>query len=519
VTSARLIVATVFDGLASLPDTSVDLVVTSPPYIALRSYLPADHPTKAKEIGSEPTPAAFIDTMLDVVEALDRVLAPHGSICIELGDTYSGSAAKGFDYDDERQARGLAPMCQSEGKDGTAAYGGGSNRVGVESFAGGFTGRRGHGVGGGSGWPLAKSLCMVPELFRVALAYGVNPLTGRETPPWRCRNVVRHFRPNPPVGALGTKFRPATSDWIIATKSATRWFDLDSCRTPVKEHTAKYDGGTRPHYGERGGQGTVVEMAQGAKSNPGGAPPLDWWADDDLEWRDATGFIESTFPYSGAHFATFSPKVVARLIQPQCPQRVCRTCGEPSQRIVDVEYEPHAAGRVEEAKGVRGGFGASGEHAQHMANGRATRVVSTLGWTDCGHHPELWSGDWRSVLARIAQARRERSQLAKKPKSKRTAEETATIVALDEEVAAALESLAAMYAGRIDGRHDGNDWRPGLVLDPFAGSGTTLQVATGHGREAVGIDLDSRNADLARERVGMFLTVEHLALREEAPLA
>jgi site-specific DNA-methyltransferase (adenine-specific) len=46
------------------------------------------------------------------------------------------------------------------------------------------------------------------------------------------------------------------------------------------------------------------------------------------------------------------------------------------------------------------------------------------------------------------------------------------------------------------------------VLDPFAGSGTTLAVATGHGRDAIGIDLDARNADLARERVGMFLTVE-----------
>ena len=50
-------------------------------------------------------------------------------------------------------------------------------------------------------------------------------------------------------------------------------------------------------------------------------------------------------------------------------------------------------------------------------------------------------------------------------------------------------------------------YRPGLVLDPFAGSGTTLAVATGHGRDAIGIDLDHRNADLAQQRVGMFLTV------------
>ena len=54
----------------------------------------------------------------------------------------------------------------------------------------------------------------------------------------------------------------------------------------------------------------------------------------------------------------------------------------------------------------------------------------------------------------------------------------------------------------------GDNWRPGVVLDPFAGSGTTLMVATGNGRDAIGIDLDDRNADLAQARCGMFLTVE-----------
>lgn len=54
----------------------------------------------------------------------------------------------------------------------------------------------------------------------------------------------------------------------------------------------------------------------------------------------------------------------------------------------------------------------------------------------------------------------------------------------------------------------------GTILDPFAGSGTTLAVATGHGRDAIGVDLDARNADLARERVGMFLEVEHFAATE-----
>jgi hypothetical protein len=48
-------------------------------------------------------------------------------------------------------------------------------------------------------------------------------------------------------------------------------------------------------------------------------------------------------------------------------------------------------------------------------------------------------------------------------------------------------------------------WRNGTVLDPFAGSGTTLEVATGLGLDAIGIDLDERNHQLAIQRVGMFL--------------
>jgi len=50
-----------------------------------------------------------------------------------------------------------------------------------------------------------------------------------------------------------------------------------------------------------------------------------------------------------------------------------------------------------------------------------------------------------------------------------------------------------------------NAWRNGLVLDPFGGSGTTGLVATGNGRDALLIDIDERNVDLARDRIGMFL--------------
>ena len=51
VSQARYIVGDVFDVMATMPDGSVDLMLTSPPFLALRSYLPGDHPDKARRSG------------------------------------------------------------------------------------------------------------------------------------------------------------------------------------------------------------------------------------------------------------------------------------------------------------------------------------------------------------------------------------------------------------------------------------------------------------------------------------
>ena len=50
-----------------------------------------------------------------------------------------------------------------------------------------------------------------------------------------------------------------------------------------------------------------------------------------------------------------------------------------------------------------------------------------------------------------------------------------------------------------------NDYRPGVVLDPFGGTGTTAREALARGRSGVLIDIDKRNFDLARQRVGFWL--------------
>ncbi len=333
--TARFLVGDVFEQLATLEDGSVDLVLSSPPFLALRSYLPADHVDKGKEIGSESTPGEFLDTILDVVEECARVMTPHGSLVFEFGDTYHGARGYGSEYGNEgaygersaerwREARVDKSFAKKDDPD----------------------------------WPMSKSLCMIPESFAWALAYGRNPFTGRETEPWRVRNFCPWVRPNPPVGALGDKFRPGTSYLTVACKARDRWFDLDAVRVPYAENTINNGKVMREGIA---GNGPKSKHDNGGhlperKLTHAGAPPLDW-------------FNIPTQPYAGSHYATWPSKLVLPFVMSMCPPG-------------------------------------------------------------------------------------------------------------------------------------------GTVLDPFAGSGTTLAVATGCGRNAIGIDLDSRNLELARARIGMFLVEE-----------
>ena len=90
-----------------LADNSVDLVVTSPPYFALRSYQDGgEH--YAGQIGDEPTPAEFVAALLEVTAECVRVLKPSGSLWVNLGDKYV-SDNRGSGYSEKRKESKWAP--------------------------------------------------------------------------------------------------------------------------------------------------------------------------------------------------------------------------------------------------------------------------------------------------------------------------------------------------------------------------------------------------------------------------
>lgn len=75
-------------GLRSLPDSSIDCCITSPPYYAMRDY-EADG-----QIGLERSPDEYILRLVDVFAEVYRVLKPQGVMWVVIGDSYCG-AGKG----------------------------------------------------------------------------------------------------------------------------------------------------------------------------------------------------------------------------------------------------------------------------------------------------------------------------------------------------------------------------------------------------------------------------------------
>lgn len=81
----RILTGDAIEQLKTLPDRSVQCVVTSPPYYALRDYgVPG-------QIGLEDTPQEYVARLVEVFREVRRVLRDDGTVFLNLGDSYAAN--------------------------------------------------------------------------------------------------------------------------------------------------------------------------------------------------------------------------------------------------------------------------------------------------------------------------------------------------------------------------------------------------------------------------------------------
>jgi DNA modification methylase len=190
VVSVRILTGDCRDVLGTLPDGAFNACVTSPPYFGLRSYLPADHPDKAREIGCEPTPDAYVETMVGVFREVRRLLRDDGVAWINIGDSFAGHNVGAFRPGNE------------------VKNGGASNKNGVGKISG----------------LKPKDLIGIPWMLAFAL----------RSDGWWLRGDHVWGKPNGMPES--TKDRPTRSHEYVflLSKSERYWFDAEAVRTAPK---------------------------------------------------------------------------------------------------------------------------------------------------------------------------------------------------------------------------------------------------------------------------------------------
>lgn len=372
--SVRLLTGDVRLVLPTLPDNSVDCIVTSPPYYGLRSYLPADHPEKHLEIGSEPTLQEWVDTMVLVFRDVRRVLKPRGTLWLNLGDAYVGdrdpkarqsSVITGKGVNKSAEARKVRPSTDSRRRD----------RVQVPR----------------SDVPVAglKPKDMMGQPWRVAFALQADG--------WWLRSEVIWNKPNPMPESVRDRPTKAHEHVFLLSKSEQYHYDFEAMQEPVSPTTharmsqdleqqigsqranggdqstrnpdgrpmkaggrsAEAKGLKRPGFGHgydetpkpryktpegwdttagEGGHGTLLERPTSRASKNMGREPGWRKAHEAQPGTKNNGSMDGalavmpetrnprtvwtipTHAFKGAHFATFPPELAARCVRAGCPE-------------------------------------------------------------------------------------------------------------------------------------------------------------------------------------------------------
>lgn len=366
------------------------IIVTSPPYWGLRSYLPAGHSDKAKEIGTESSPQVYVDHLVAVFRSIRRVLKPTGTVWVNLGDSFSRG-------DRSRNAR-----------DADRGDNPGSKQRLVAAMGG-------YGTGGSAGRP-AKNLLMIPA--RCALAM--------QDEGWILRSQIIWHKPNPLPWS--TQDRPTNSYEVVflfVQSHHPRFWVHEACSYSDQALTKPPPDYVWIHN----------ETGERRRDDPG----------DTAYWRRKNLWRGCDYYYDAAGIA--EPALVGDNGSYFDRGKTGRTHSQQGQERRD--KQSHVGNRLYT------GFNA-------RSDGRADKPLTR-------NKRDVWSI----------------------PSAGHSSPETHFAIFPEKLVEPMI--LAGCPGG-------------GIVLDPFAGSGTTLAVATRLGRNGRGIDLSTDYADLIHQRMVGQLT-------------
>ena len=276
------------DVMRTLPDDSIDCVVTSPPYWGLRDY------GVAGQMGLESSLAEHLAVMVNVFAEVHRILKPSGTVWVNYGDCYA-STPNGRKADDIT---------------------GDDRRFRDKPFS----------TIGGVLKP--KDLCMMPNRLAIALQeYG-----------WWVRSEIIWGKPNPMPESVTDRPATAHEKIFLLTKSARYWYDAEAVRQNRRSNEdantfrgGSYTAGTVDKRQVRGNKivPTVGKQRGHSRRHAGFN---ERWDTMNREEQQANGrhlknyeaapvqvWEIATRPCKFAHFATFPPELAERCILAGCP--------------------------------------------------------------------------------------------------------------------------------------------------------------------------------------------------------
>ncbi len=273
-----------------MKDGSIDLIVTSPPYWGLRDYGDETNTTWPDgwkgQLGLEPHPQQYLEHLWQIFEEGRRVLGRHGSLYINLGDTYCGSWGSIGKTKSTGQCD--ASTVKSQPKDRSPQA-----KVKFDK-----------------GWLQPKQLMLIPSRFAI----------GMQERGWILRNDIIWHKPNAMPSSVKDRLNTTYEHVFHFVKSRRYHYDLDAIREPWRdERPADIQRALDKHPGYEGKYGRGYNAGnqknrpgQGIKGQPVGDPtkgknPGDHWS-------------ITTRAFPEAHFAVYPEALIERIIKSSCPK-------------------------------------------------------------------------------------------------------------------------------------------------------------------------------------------------------